>query len=279
LITFWLRALRWQILVDPFQKIPLLTLLRWQVGGLFISNLLPFRMGEFARAYWAGHKTSISKSTIFGTIVAERILDVSSLGVMTVMLLFAMGFGRPDGMLSRQNTSVALLFFLALFLIFKTLLSRQKAETPLSKLKALLPARVFSILEKLLTGLRIFTDWREAVKVAVLSPVIWSLDILSIAIVSRSVGLDLSWMQAGLVMSGLILGVMIPAAPGGAGTYEAGGVAALTLMGFEKTPSLSLILLLHAVQYIFTLLAGIPVLMIEGFNPRKLLDAAKQNRE
>ena len=67
-------------------------------------------------------------------------------------------------------------------------------------------------------------------------------------------------------------------APGSAGTYEAGGVTALMLMGFGKTISLSFVFLLHAFQYICVLLIGIPILMIEGINPRKLFEDAQANR-
>src|SRR5438105_9587376 len=49
LATFWLRARRWKIMLAPFQDLPASTLMRWQIGGLFINNILPLRAGEFAR--------------------------------------------------------------------------------------------------------------------------------------------------------------------------------------------------------------------------------------
>ena len=99
--------------------------------------------------------------------------------------------------------------------------------------------------------------------------------IAAVAIISRCLGLDLSWPQAGLLMVGLILGVMIPAAPGAAGTYEAGGVAALGILGFERTLSFSFILLLHSFQFVSILTLGIPVLIAEGFNPKEMMREAQ----
>src|SRR5437870_528286 len=64
LLTFWLRAVRWQILLNPFQRLSKGVLVRWQIGGLFVNSILPLRMGELARMYWAGHKTAIPKSTL-----------------------------------------------------------------------------------------------------------------------------------------------------------------------------------------------------------------------
>jgi uncharacterized membrane protein YbhN (UPF0104 family) len=64
---------------------------------------------------------------------------------------------------------------------------------------------------------------------------------------------------------------MVPAAPGAAGTYEAGGVAALGMLGVDQTLALSFVLLIHVVQFLVVLAAGIPILIAEGFNPKALM--------
>src|SRR3989344_1013263 len=135
LITFWLRAVRWRILLSPFQKIPLLTLLRWHIGALLINNLLPLRMGEITRAYWAGHKSSISKSTIFATIVLERLLDVLSLASITVALLFYMGVGRMDSFLTGGNLAAAGLLVAAIFFALKFFIFPKNGQSLLSRLQ------------------------------------------------------------------------------------------------------------------------------------------------
>ncbi|OGR84121.1 MAG: hypothetical protein A2902_01390 [Elusimicrobia bacterium RIFCSPLOWO2_01_FULL_64_13] len=277
LITYWLRAVRWRVLLSPFQRIPDFTLLRWQVGGLLISNLLPLRLGEFARAYWAGHKSSLSKSTVFATIVVERVMDVGFLAVIAAAVLLWPGGNSGEAFAARKLIAV-LVFLAAGAAAARFLLTRPQGTAVLERFRSSLPEKAGALLEKFTTGFRVFRNRREFAKVAVLSPVIWSIDIAILALVSRALGLDLSWREGAMTMVGLILGVMVPAAPGSAGTYEAGGVAALTLMGFDKTLSLSFVLLVHAIQLVYVIALGVPILMYEGFSPRALLREARAER-
>ena len=261
LVSYYLRGWRWKILLAPFQSVSVWTLIRWQVGGIVINNLLPLRAGEFARAYWAGHKTSVSKSAILATVVVERVFDVGTLAVLTLLLLA--GMGLSDGNPLMTPKSMALLSSAALT-------AGYAAWRIFGKVRSRLPEKISKMADNFISGLHVLKDGKEIAKLAFLSPLIWSIDIGAVAVASRSLGLDLSWPQGGLVMAGLILGVMIPAAPGAVGTYEAGGVQALSLMGFDPTLAFSYVLLLHVFQMGAAFLLGIPSLIIEGFDPKQL---------
>lgn len=263
LSAFYLRAWRWKILLSPFQNVSIWTLIRWQVGGILINNLLPLRAGEFARAYWAGHKTSVSKSAILATVVIERAFDVGSLAVITLLLLGGMGMIKVKILLILAATGLAVLGIWRVW-------SQRSSRGLLDQILKLLPEKIGHAAENFISGLHVLKDGKEIAKLAFLSPVIWSVDIASVAVISMSLGLNLSWDQAGLTMAGLILGVMIPAAPGAVGTYEAGGVHALALMGFDSNLAFSFVALLHIFQMGVTFLLGIPALIMEGFNPKQL---------
>lgn len=276
LVTFFLRALRWQILLQPFQKIATFTLLRLQIGGLLINNLLPLRMGELARAYWTGHKTAISRSTILATIFLERILDVSSIAFLAVLLLFAMGFYQLNTLLNFRNAAIFFSVILTLCLSIRWIKERLGKNLVSQKLKNHLPETMLGALENFLSGLKIVQNKTEIIKLSSLSLLIWCVDITILLIFSRSLSFNLTWRQSGLTMVGLILGALIPA-PGGVTTYEGGGVAALTFLGIKKSLALSFMLLLHAAQLFWVTLLGIPVLLMEGFSPKKLLKNSSGN--
>ncbi|MBI3012990.1 MAG: flippase-like domain-containing protein [Elusimicrobia bacterium] len=280
LASFWMRAIRWQKILKPFQIIAPATLLRWQVGGLLINNLLPLRMGELARAYWAGHKSSISKSTMLATIFLERLLDIVSIATLAFLFLFLLGMNPT---IQKRITPIQITLTVAslsvLFLIFKRYLTPKPKEKVVAILKKILSERLYTFVKKFLEGLSIFKDGSGLVRILFLSLLVWCTDILVIQVMSRSLGLNLSWLQSGLVVVGLVLGVMVPAAPGAAGTYEAGGVAALSLLGVDSTLAFSFILLLHSAQYIFVLLMGIPMLLYEGINLRELFRNLKSENE
>ena len=274
-LTFWLRAKRWKILLDPFQKIQTQVLCRWQIGALLINYLLPLRIGEFARAYWAGHKSSLSKSTLLATIVVERIMDISSIGCVGVSILFITGFYRYSRFLTLKNLMAVVAIAVLAYALCQYLWKKYSLSI-YEKIKQMLPEKIAVLVEKFMDGLKIFQDKGEVLKVFGLSIVIWSVDIALIAVFSRTLGLNLSWMQAGLLLTGLLLGVMIPAAPGAAGTYEAGGMAAMVMMGVDKTLGFSFIIFMHGFQFLLMLVLGIPILILEGFHPKMILAEFKK---
>ena len=65
------RALRWQILAYPIDRISFEPAFSSIMIGYFGNSVLPFRMGEFLRAYVLAEKTSLNFPTAFGTIVTE----------------------------------------------------------------------------------------------------------------------------------------------------------------------------------------------------------------
>ncbi len=270
LVSFCSRAARWQIILQPFQKISFFPLLRWQIGGLLVNNLLPLRGGEFVRAYWAGHKSSLSKSSVLATIFLERILDIGTIAFIALMILTVLGIGGP--LFTPLNLLIFGAILLILFFIAKTYLNRNPQIPFKQKLEKILPEKFKSFVEQFASGLQVVKDKNEIIKLIIISVITWCIDITTIFVMAHSLGVSLSWLGAGFTIVGLVLGVMVPAAPGAAGTYEAGGVIALTLLGVDKTLALSLILLIHAVQYIFVLSIGIPILIAEGFNPKKILN-------
>jgi uncharacterized protein (TIRG00374 family) len=270
-ISFFLRAFRWKILLKPFQDIPALKLLRWQVGGLFVNNLLPLRMGELARAYWTGHKTSIPKSTVLATIVVERASDLISLAVIGMALLLGLGLYQSGAGTQAVAGIGAAALLAGGFWGLRRLLHPDAQEKLIGTLERILPKALSASIEKFLHGLRIVQNLKEFLWVGALSLVIWSSDITVVYIFSHSLDLGISWIQTGVLVLGLVLGVMVPAAPGAAGTYEAGGVAALGMLGVDQTLALSFVLLIHVVQFLVVLAAGIPILVAEGFNPKALM--------
>jgi hypothetical protein len=150
------------------------------------------------------------------------------------------------------------------------LIRHQSSRELLENLLKRLPEKIRQVIENFISGLHVLKNGKEIAKLAFLSCLIWFIEITVVAILSRGLSLNLSWTQAGLTLAGLVLGIMIPAAPGAVGTYEAGGVYVLAnLLGFDSNLAFSFVALLHIFQMGATFLLGIPTLIIEGFNPKK----------
>ena len=82
---------------------------------------------------------------------------------------------------------------------------------------------------------------------------------------------------ASIVMMALVnLGIMIPAAPGGLGPYEAAGVFALGTFQVNETLAASIALAAHSLQYFLITGLGIFLAWREGIS---LLQIKNESRE
>ena len=90
-----------------------------------------------------------------------------------------------------------------------------------------------------------------------LSVAAWLTWALGAYLVARSVGIELTMLQAIFVTAALNLGVAIPSSPGFVGTYQWLGVSALALFGIPQESALAYAIVLQAVWYVPTTLVGL----------------------
>ena len=82
-----LRSVRWGMLL-PEYGLKLWTLFRALVVGFTVNNLLPFRMGEVARAYLLARWGSVPYGATVASLVVERVLDGLSLSLLLLVALW-----------------------------------------------------------------------------------------------------------------------------------------------------------------------------------------------
>jgi uncharacterized protein (TIRG00374 family) len=90
---FLIRAARWKVFLKPAITNPSY---RGRFAstciGFMANNLLPARVGEFARAYALSRSESISVSASFGSLVVERLFDAMTLATFLIVPFFLPGF-------------------------------------------------------------------------------------------------------------------------------------------------------------------------------------------
>src|SRR5687768_5136742 len=82
-VTYAMRAWRWQWLLAPIGPTRFRDAFRAAVLGFAASFLLPARAGEVIRPYLLARREGLKASAAFATIILERVLDMA-----TVLLLF-----------------------------------------------------------------------------------------------------------------------------------------------------------------------------------------------
>ena len=100
LFSYLVRAYRWNLLLQPLgyrHLTPFRTMVAVAIG--YFANLIVPRMGEVTRCGVLKRLDDVPVTTSLGTVVAERLIDLSSLLLATV-ILFVAEFDRLSGFLT-----------------------------------------------------------------------------------------------------------------------------------------------------------------------------------
>lgn len=101
LISHFSRTLRWGLMIEPVSHKPRFgnTFMAVMIG--YLMNMAFPRMGEISRCGVLARYEKISFTKLFGTVVAERLIDVVSLLILLVIVIFSQ-FGQMIGFLKRN---------------------------------------------------------------------------------------------------------------------------------------------------------------------------------
>lgn len=87
-IFYWLKAIRWRLILQPLGKFSLSQVTPPMMIGFAGSNILPGHLGEFIRTGVFSRRYSCPVSGVFITIVVERIFDIIAiLGLYEIGIL------------------------------------------------------------------------------------------------------------------------------------------------------------------------------------------------
>jgi len=247
-ITFFLRALRWRVLLAPIRDGTSFRS-RWAAVniGFMANNLLPARVGEFARAYALSRLEPVSVSGAFASLVVERFLDGLAIVSLMFVAMAAPGFPAElpsgDGALGGIiRTAVVILAILLGFMVLLLLFPRPVVKVT-ERVARVLPegvARtVVDALEAFLDGLRVLQNPRLLVQALVWSFGLWAWQSLAFWVGFRAFGIQLGYDAALFVNAIVGFAVGVPAAPGFFGTFHAGARMGLGVYGIAAAPTLA----------------------------------------
>ncbi|MFW6070033.1 MAG: lysylphosphatidylglycerol synthase transmembrane domain-containing protein, partial [bacterium] len=253
-----LRAVRWAFMLR--NQVPWRQVFHIQNVGYLLTFILPFRLGDVARAVLIGNVPPVTLPQGISTMVVERILDLLFIVVLLPFTLTALrtvpeavqSAGLIAGLLAVGG--IALLVIAA----NKPYTAHRLARAVLSRLSFMNTERWLHRLDELLVGLVSLTRWRDALVLAVLSILIWSPIVLAYYSSMLAVNLDASLAMAGFVVCAAALSITAPSSPGQVGVFHAGVTFALVqILRQPDGASASFAFLYHALNFLVVVVLGL----------------------
>lgn len=298
IVTFVLRAFRWQILLTDAGKINYWQAFHPLMIGFMMNCILPGRIGELARPAILKKEQGIAITTGLATVLAERIFDI-----VVLMILLALLFGtitsQPElektyfGMHLNSHTliaaawavirlSIAILLFIAIIsydrsrrLVKGTIrwIAHQMAFGREGALRVTEPIAEFliKIIDNFATGLAMVQKPRRLMACMALTLAIWAITALSYVVFAKGCpGVDLSLLEWTTVMVVICFFIALPSVPGFWGLWEAAGVFALALFGVSEKNALGFTLVNHATQLFPVIIVGLISAVLTSVNVLKI---------
>ncbi|MCL5030317.1 MAG: flippase-like domain-containing protein [Bacteroidetes bacterium] len=267
ILSHYLRALRWKIILNSVKKdTSIKNLFGALMVGYGVSCVVP-RMGEISRAVVIGKWEKLSRSSMFGTVILERIIDVIFLGLAILISVLIWSEKLYVSFPWLKSTIYITLFLIAFVVAFVYLLVRFKERfygliiKVIGKFSTNFAHKAAYIFDMLTQGFASLKGVKNYFYTFGLSVLIMMVYALNAYIGFLTLGMQniqhVSYSMAWVLMSISAIGVVIPT-PGAIGSYEALTKAALVLLfGFGESISLAYAILTHVLSYflfIFTAL-------------------------
>ena len=281
LVGFWLRAVRWRLLIGASRRLGTSSLFSATMIGFMTNNVLPFRLGELVRPWVLARRERLSKTTLLATIVVERAVDMLTLlGIMGLVLLVYPLRGDTDAGRMVQAGAGVLLALSVVLTAFVVALERQPrlARAFTAWCTGFLPessrGRVARALEHFIEGLGLFRDLRRLAWVMTLSAVMFLVISVGLTISMLSLGIHIAWYGGLLMLVITAIGIMVPAAPGYIGTLNLACVAGLALFHVGRDLAVPFSWFYFASQWLPITVVGLFFLNREGLSLRSLGEAS-----
>jgi uncharacterized protein (TIRG00374 family) len=257
-LTFFLRALRWRIVLNAKARLPLRGVFSANMLGYLGNNFLPARAGEVLRSVLISRISSLSKTYVLTTAISERLLDVVALVLWSSLILITVE-SKPAWMaqLSRVTALGAAAGALIIVILPHTgvWLERLLVRFPAPERLRL---RLLGFGREVLLGVAAFHNVPRLLYFVVCTAMIWLTDAVGLVFLAWALDLDVSLSVAVLLLTGIGLASSLPSTPGYVGVHQFVSVTVLAGFGVVREAALAYSVVLQVTGYIVICVLGLP---------------------
>jgi len=269
-LTTVAKAMRWRWLLFPeHERMRLRDLLAALLVGQMLNTLVPARAGDLARAYHLGEHTQVSKATVLGSVVAEKVMDMVMLALCALIALpwlYLVPWVESSTLVLAVTAALALLIVVALAWFGERLLEY-----------------LYPLLQKLPTGdwlsrlgrsgvngLQTFRNSRASFKAWLWSGLAYLLAVSVNYVLFAAMDIHVPASVGLLLMVVLYIGAAPPSLPGKVGIFHGITVLTLTLFGVLPSTALAYGALLHLTIFLPPTILGLLILSLRPKPPVRM---------
>ncbi len=248
------RSIAWRTLLE--ERAPRLDVFLAINEGYLLNNILPFRLGEFGRAWLLGQHTGLNFWHIFSTIILERAFDIAiSAGLLLGTLPLVLGLSDI------RTSAIGAVGLVALGMTALHLLARnrEKAARLIRRWGTRWPwvAQVEKRwLEPFFNGLVTLVDLRRFLLVLGWMLVVWGLTLLEYFLVIRAFVPMAPMLWAAFSLGVLAFGAALPSSPATIGVFEAALVGALRVFSVDYATAFAYAVTVHLINFLMSAILG-----------------------
>lgn len=243
-LSFLARTLRWQLLLrNAGERCAVGPLYETLLVSFFVNCVVPAKMGDVYRAFLLRTRQGVGRMKGFGTIIAERLLDLFVL----MSLLFVAAWATFGSRIPREFVPAMVVGIVLCVIAAGALVVMGLGRG--RRLLRLLPEAVRTRYESFRTGtINSFGRWQEVLPLSVL---VWALEATRLAFVVYALGYNDLLTPRHFVLVALVAALLttVPFTPGGIGLVEAGMVGVLKVIGVASIPATAIALLDRSISY------------------------------
>jgi uncharacterized protein (TIRG00374 family) len=277
---FPLRARRWRpILHSVAPDLPFGPLWRSTAIGMMVSNVVPARAGELARAYALARETRrVPFTAAFASVAVDRVFDACIVLLLMFGAMLDPHFsggtvvaGQPAVRIIAGGAIIAGAALVVLYLMARFPGAVSGAfETVARRISPRLQRRGGELVRTFVSGLGVLRRPALFGEVLWWTLLHWLLNAVAFWIGFSAVGIDAPF-TAALFLQGLIaIGVALPSAPGFFGLFELFAKAGLTIYGVDENLAVAWAIAFHFLSFIPITLIGTLYFVRLGLHMREI---------
>lgn len=276
LLFMLIRAIRWRFMLS--NEIAWAQTFHIQNIGYMFNMVLPFRLGDVARAVLIGNVPPITLARGLSTMVVERILDMMFI-VALLPFTLAEVERLPDWMQdgARASGIVAVVAIGVLIIAAnQRKLANRWGTAVLNRLSFLDTHQWIGRMNEVLDGLGSLTRLKDSLVLIFLSIAVWIPILFAYQWGIQAVGGQVSLLGASFVVCAAALSIALPSSPGQIGVFHIGATAAMLALGQPGGAAGGFAVVYHALNLISMIILGLIGLASTGATFGSVIDTTQR---